>query len=285
MIRYGLLVLETHLPNCRKTRTPATISRIGIVFCTLTLGGCAFSLGSINTGLETRNTDNSRTVSNSIHKGSMNEAYVEPANFQAPTHPAILEAEQLMKSGQTNKALAVLTKAQKNDPQNTVLISALARTALKAGKIDLADKFIRKAGGFSSNDWRIISAKGVLLSRRGDYAGARQHFLRALEISPEQTSILSNLALTYILDNKPRSAAKILRRALKQEPGNQRLKQHLALAENVMAKTGTAKQPSKRNSVESLFFRRKSDIGESSTKTHKNHETDEPLILRPSHAI
>ena len=62
----------------------------------------------------------------------MNEAYVEPANFQAPTHPAILEAEQLMRSGKTGQALGTLTKAQKNDPENTVLTSALARSALKA---------------------------------------------------------------------------------------------------------------------------------------------------------
>ncbi len=171
--------------NCRFPPGPFAISKVSVVVLALNLGGCAFSLGSANTGLESGNSSKGHDQSESLITASTNHSYEKNEYSQTQNHPSILKAQQLTNSGKISQALAILKKAHKDDPDNKFLISALARTALKAGSVDMADKYIRKAGGFASNDWKIISAKGVLLSRRGDYNGARQHFQKALQLSPD----------------------------------------------------------------------------------------------------
>ena len=142
---------------------------------------------------------------------------------------AIGYATSLKNVGQYERAYAVLESAYKSDPKNRELNSEYGRIALQVGKNTQAEELLNKAGGFESDDWKTVSAKGVLLSKRGDYRGAQKYFKKALVLRPDQPSIISNLALSYMLIGKPDLAEKYIRQASELAPDNKQVKQNLAL--------------------------------------------------------
>ncbi len=150
---------------------------------------------------------------------------------QNPRDPgtAINYAHSLKQIGHHSRAFAVLESAHKSDPKNRELSSEYGRIAIQVGKIALAEELLNKAGGYDSDDWKTVSAKGVLLSKRGDYKGAQQYFKRALDLKPHQPSVISNLAMSYALVGKPELAEKYIRRASELAPNNKQVQQNLAL--------------------------------------------------------
>ena len=49
-------------------------------------------------------------------------------------------------------------------------------------------------------DWRIISARGTVLAKQGQYKDAIPFFERAQSLAPDQQSVLNNLALAYTMN-------------------------------------------------------------------------------------
>ena len=78
-------------------------------------------------------------------------------------------------------------------------------------------------------DWRILSAQGAALDQLGRGEEARQYYASALRIAPDEPSVLSNLALSYVLSKDLPRAEQTLRRAYSRADADPRVRQNLAL--------------------------------------------------------
>jgi tetratricopeptide (TPR) repeat protein len=64
-----------------------------------------------------------------------------------------------------------------------------------------------------NNDWKVLSGLGVAHAGTGQHAKAQDYFNRALVLSPNNPTVLNNLALSYILDKKVDKGRDLLQQA------------------------------------------------------------------------
>src|SRR5262249_33349087 len=78
-------------------------------------------------------------------------------------------------------------------------------------------------------DWRILSVQGAVLDQMGRHDDARNHYLSALRIAPNEPSVLSNLGLSYALSKDLTKAEETLRLPAAQSSAEPKVRQNLAL--------------------------------------------------------
>jgi Flp pilus assembly protein TadD len=91
-------------------------------------------------------------------------------------------------------------------------------------------------------DWQLLSAEGAILDQMGDPAGARDRYRKALDIMPNEPSILSNLGMSYVLQGDLRTAESYLASAVKQPGADSRVRQNLALVVGLQGRFGEAEK-------------------------------------------
>jgi Flp pilus assembly protein TadD len=74
-----------------------------------------------------------------------------------------------------------------------------------------------------------LSAEAAILDQLGKSAEARALYRRALDIKPNDPSILSNLGMSYVLEGDLRTAETYMRSAAEQRSADSRVRQNLAL--------------------------------------------------------
>ena len=90
-------------------------------------------------------------------------------------------------------------------------------------------------------DWKIISARGTVLAKQSQYSKAMPLFERALQLAPEQPSVMSNLALAYAMEGNVEKAEPLLRKAAALAADDARVNQNLALVLGLQGKYDEAK--------------------------------------------
>ena len=115
---------------------------------------------------------------------------------------AIGYARALRATEQRAQAVAVLEQASIRNPNEMPLLGAYGRALADAGQYQQALDALGKAHTPDNPDWRILNAQGAVLDGSGRHADAQRHYTAALKIVPEEPSILSNLALSYVLMKK-----------------------------------------------------------------------------------
>lgn len=157
----------------------------------------------------------------------------EKPAFASPGE-ALQRAETLRLGGADAEALGVLAVAYRRYPRNAGVQSAYGRLALAMGHDELAAGLLGSAVASDPGDWRALSAQGVLESRSGRPSEARGSLSRAKTVSAEDSAVLNNLAVSYLLDNRAAEAASLLRQALASpslKPAHAgRIKRNLAVA-------------------------------------------------------
>ncbi len=78
-------------------------------------------------------------------------------------------------------------------------------------------------------DWRLVSAEAAILDQLGQKDDARQLYRKALDLKPNEPTVLSNLGMSYVLDGDLRTAETYLRSASQQPGADSRVRQNLAL--------------------------------------------------------
>jgi Flp pilus assembly protein TadD len=160
----------------------------------------------------------------------------------APSGDKLGEALDLEQRGQHRKAFAAVSAAYVAEPANPAVVVAYSRLALANGRADDASKAIGAAEAAGVSDWRLFSAKGVVLAEKGDLAGAKSALQKGLELAPEQSSLLNNLAFVYALDGEPKMAEDLLRRASNSSSAKPRTRQNLALVLGLQGKYDESKE-------------------------------------------
>jgi Flp pilus assembly protein TadD len=143
---------------------------------------------------------------------------------------AIAYARALRATEQSAQAVAVLEQASIRNPRHMALLGAYGRALADAGQYQQALATLDRAHQPDNPDWRILNVQGAVLDQMGRHADAQRHYASALKIAPDESSVLSNLGLSYLLTKDLKNAEITLRRAVAQPNAGPKVRQNLALA-------------------------------------------------------
>ncbi len=189
-------------------------------------------------------TANASSITNNRSELQRATAYwgKEYANNPQDLNAALSYVRNLKAMNQKRQALAVLQNASRFHGRNRELASEYGRLALDLGQITVAEKVLTMAEDPANPDWRIISARGTILAKRGEYSEAIPFYERALAIAPGRPSLLNNLAMAYIMKGDPQKAESLLRQASATNGSTGRVRQNLALALGLQGKYSESTQ-------------------------------------------
>jgi len=142
---------------------------------------------------------------------------------------ALNYGKALRASGQRSQAVAMLEQATIAHPGDKALMAGYGRALADNGNFQQALEVLGRAHSPDDPDWRILSAQGAVLDQLGRGEEARQYYASALRIMPDEPSVLSNLALSYVLSKDLAKAEETLRRANARGDAGPRVKLNLAL--------------------------------------------------------
>src|SRR5262249_8820697 len=166
-----------------------------------TLGGCALllcgacsNLAPLALGEGTQPAQAPADTRSELQKATK---YWGEAYAKDPKDPqiALNYARDLSALGEKRQAFSVLQQAWQLHPEHRAITSEYGRLALALDRVSLAKKLLDQADDPANSDWRVVSARGTVLAKQGKYGEAIPYYEKALELAPNQASVLNNLAL------------------------------------------------------------------------------------------
>lgn len=145
-------------------------------------------------------------------------------------------ARVLRAIGSSPRAAEVAQQALTLKQGDVDLTLIYAQSSLDAGKAEDAAYALARAESAGLSDWRLLSIIGVTMDTLDQHDPAQEYYRKALALSPDNPKVLSNLALSYILQGKPALAEQTLRQAASQPGADSRITQNLILALGVQGK-------------------------------------------------
>jgi Flp pilus assembly protein TadD len=190
------------------------------------LAGCA----STGSGVD-------ETVTGSIAQPTTEAEFAQSLDYWAQRYsadktardPALNYAAALVRLGRNDQAVAVLQTAAIHHPTDRDVLAAYGKALAAAGSFDVAIDTIRRAQTPDRPDWKLMSAEAAILDQVGRNGEARRLYARALELAPNEPTILSNYGMSYVLTGDLASAEKLLRKAIAAPGADSRVRQNLAL--------------------------------------------------------
>lgn len=142
--------------------------------------------------------------------------------------PAYLQAElgragALVASGHADTAIEVLRRLAKDHPDRIEVWNTLGDTLRREERFDEAatayDEAIARIKGEPEVYWSLYFARGICKERAKNWTGAEADFKRALELYPDQPSVLNYLGYSYIDRNENLDdALKMIEKAAAERP-------------------------------------------------------------------
>ncbi len=204
-----------------------------LVLTGLVLAGCTAvdrtTTGSVNKSTGTK-AERSIEQMNAQQLAQAAQSY--GAHYQKnPTSKvaALNYATVLSMAGRNDQSLAVMRAIAIQLPKDKQVLAAYGKALAGAGELDAALDAVRRAQTPDYPDWRLLSAEGAILDQQGNSAAARTIYQKALQIKPGEASILSNMAMSYVLSGDLPTAEKYLRQASVANGSDSRVRQNLAL--------------------------------------------------------
>jgi Flp pilus assembly protein TadD len=155
---------------------------------------------------------------------------------------AMRYATLLQMDGDASQSLAVVRKLAIAYPKDREVLSAYGKALAANGQFEPALDAVRRAQTPEYPDWRLMSAEGAILDQLGQKDEARQRYRKALELKPNEPSVLSNLGMSYLLDGDLRTAEIYMRDAAKQAGADSRVRQNLALVVGLQGRFAEAEK-------------------------------------------
>ena len=185
--------------------------------------------------------DDSQAIENSLRKVAIasqaTQDYGAAVRYYERLHqknPDDIEAtlgyaRNLRYNGTPGRAVLMLEEYLSEGPENPRLLSELGRALIAVGKPEKAITPLTEAVSTGLNDWQTYSALGIANDQLGRHAKARNLYRQAQRLSPENTAILNNLALSWALSGDLDRSLMILERANKMPEVTAQVRQNLAL--------------------------------------------------------
>jgi len=157
---------------------------------------------------------------------------LNPSDLEA----AIAFSKALRAIGSSERAVDVATQALALHPGDVPLSKVLAKAHLDTGRPERASSALYSAQP-SSDDWTLYSLYGVALDQMGSHEKAQLRYAKALQISPNNQTVLANYALSLALQGNPEEAEEKLRTAISNNQAvDPRVRQNLALVLGIQGK-------------------------------------------------
>ena len=166
------------------------------------------------------------------------EVDVDPREVQA----GVRLAAALRALGRNDEAAVAAERVLVVDPTSREALLESARAHLAAGQGFYAIEPLNRLRAIDARDWRYVSLLGVAyeqVSRTDDAEGA---WRQALQMSPDNPAILSNLAMHYAARGQSSEAERLLRQAAAQPNASVQVRQNLALILGLEGKLSEAEQ-------------------------------------------
>ncbi|PBC08295.1 tetratricopeptide repeat protein [Mesorhizobium sp. WSM3859] len=156
----------------------------------------------------------------------LGESYAHNPNDK---HMAMNFAAALQMDGDADQSLAVMRKLAIAYPKDREVLAAYGKALAANGQFEPALDAVRRAQTPEYPDWKLVSAEAAILDQMGQKDEARQDYRKALELKPNEPSVLSNLGMSYVLEGDLRTAETYMRSAAQQPGADSRVRQNLAL--------------------------------------------------------
>ncbi|NNE58007.1 MAG: tetratricopeptide repeat protein [Hellea sp.] len=137
------------------------------------------------------------------------EYQLNPADLEA----AVKLAAAVRKMGNPGKAVEITQTSRSMYPDDPYLIAEYAAALIAMEKGSEATKPLDQALRAAPTYARLWSLKGAALDQMGNYDLARQHYNRALQLTPQDPNIMANMGLSYALAGDAVTAEHWLRQA------------------------------------------------------------------------
>lgn len=231
------------------TGTTAEASRaagiIAAIAAALLAGACSADLGTIGGLTQLTSGSKAEPETAQVAQSELDKAIehwgAEHRKSPNDLKAALAYARNLKAAGKKEEAFAVLQQVALVHGQNKELASEYGRLALDLGQVQVAQGVLVMADDPSKPDWRVISARGTVLAKQGQYADAIPFYERALALAPKQPSVLNNLAMARAANGEPAKAEELLR-SIPAEKRDAKVQQNLALVLGLQSKHEEAKQ-------------------------------------------
>lgn len=220
-----------------RSQTLPRLSRLG-TFASLTasllLGACSASTDLLpSIAMKPSDTTTGATASSDTPQTELQKATVywgqQYAKNPAELQPALNYAKDLKALGEKTKAMSVLQQAALIHGSDQELAGEYGRLALEMDQIGVANQMLTVADDPTKPDWRVISARGTVMAKQGKYDEAVPFYERALTLSPNNPTVMNNLAMAYAMTGDPKKAEGILRQALDAPGSTPKVRENLAL--------------------------------------------------------
>jgi Flp pilus assembly protein TadD len=156
--------------------------------------------------------------------------WANEASFDAhDTDAGVHLAAALRALGRNAEAAQAAQQVLVVDPAYQPALMEEARAFIAAGQGFYAIDPLGKLGGAGSKDWRVVSLLGVAYEQVSRLDEAEAAFRRALELSPDNPAVLSNLAMHEAAAGRTADAETLLRKAAARPDAGLQVRQNLAL--------------------------------------------------------
>ena len=166
------------------------------------------------------------------------EVDADPADLDA----TVRMAAALRGLERYDEAAAALDKVLVAKPDHLEALLEAGRTRVSAARGFYAIDFLKRAAALAPRDWRPHSLLGVAMEQTKRPEDAQAEYARALQLSPENPAVLSNLALLAANNGDKAQAESLLRRAVAQPTATSRERQNLALVLGLAGKVDEAER-------------------------------------------
>lgn len=210
----------------------------------VTLVGCGaqkkeLTTGSISSANFSKSVQSMNATELSAAAESIGKAYERNPKDRAA---GLNYANMLRMTGRNDQALAVMQQVAINFPTDREVLAAYGKSQAAAGQLEQALNTITRAQTPDRPDWKLKSAEGAILDQLGRSGEARQRYREALDIQPNESTVLSNLGMSYLLNKDLKTAETYLRSAVGQPGADSSVRQNLALAVGLQGRFPEAEQ-------------------------------------------
>jgi Flp pilus assembly protein TadD len=160
---------------------------------------------------------------------------------------AMTYANALRGLGQHAQAVAVLQGLAARNANDREVLGAYGKSLAEAGRLREAADVLANAHTPERPNWSILSAQGSVADQLGDHDQAQNYYKAALQVRPDEATIMSNLGLSYALSRRLPLAEATLRGAADRPGADMRVRQNLALVLALEGKFAEAEDLSRRD--------------------------------------
>lgn len=211
------------MPRLPKSTLSVTVA----LAATLLLSACATD--PTRTGSVSRNSKPVDQMSASELQGALGQLSRQYERRPKNRNIGLAYASALRTAGKDDQALAVMQRMVIHHPEDNEVLAAYGKALASSGDLLKALDVINRAQRPDNPDWRLLSAQGAVLDQLERPQEARQFYRNALDIVPNEPSVLSNLGMSYLLSNDLPAAETYLKKAISQPNADSRVRQNLAL--------------------------------------------------------